>query len=57
MSTVTHPAASAPRDEARLVIQILVDEHSRELGLNRSELVRRCGYKNVSKGIRRLDEL
>jgi hypothetical protein len=33
MSTVTHPAASAPRDEAPLVIQILVDEHSRELGL------------------------
>jgi hypothetical protein len=40
-----------------LAIQVLIDERSRELGLSRSELVQRCGYKNISKGIRRLDEL
>jgi hypothetical protein len=43
--------------ESSLAIQILIDERSRELGLSRSEIVRRCGYKNISKGIRRLDEL
>jgi hypothetical protein len=54
---VTHPTASAPCEEAPLAIQILIDERSRDLGLSRSEVVRRCGYKNISKGVRRLDEL
>jgi hypothetical protein len=43
--------------ESPLAIQILIDERSQQLGLSRSELVRRCGYKNISKGARRLDEL
>jgi hypothetical protein len=34
MSTVTHPAASASSEEARLAIQIIIDERSRELGLS-----------------------
>jgi len=57
MSTVTHPAASARYQEAPLAIQILIDERSLERGLSHSEVVRLCGYKNISKGIRRLDEL
>ena len=40
-----------------MVIQLLIEERSRELGLSRSLLVRQCGYKNIMKGIRRLDEL
>jgi hypothetical protein len=35
----------------------LITERCRELGLSRSELVRRARYKNISKGLRRLDEL
>jgi hypothetical protein len=52
---------SIPKDvgagEAPLAIQILIEDRSQELGLGRSQLVQRCGYKNISKGIRRLDEL
>jgi hypothetical protein len=43
--------------ESPLAIQSLIDGRCRELGVSRSELVGRCGYKNISKGIRRLDEL
>lgn len=43
--------------EPTLSIQDLIDARSRELGLRRSELVRRCGYNNISKGHRMLDEL
>jgi hypothetical protein len=57
MSAETHSAASAPHEEASLALPILIDERRRELRVSRSELARRCGYKNVSKGIRRLDEL
>jgi hypothetical protein len=58
MSTVTRSAGpAAPCEEAPLAIQILIDERCRERDLSRSELVRRCGYKNVSKGLHRLDEL
>jgi hypothetical protein len=57
MPTATDPAASAPRQEAPLAIQILIEDRSRNIGLSRSELVRRCGYKNIAKGIRRLDQL
>ena len=37
-----------------LAIQNLITERCRELGLRRTELVVRCGFKNISKGIRRL---
>ena len=40
-----------------LPIQNLINERCRELGLRRRELVERCGYKNISKGIRRLEQV
>jgi hypothetical protein len=40
-----------------LPIQNLIIERCRELGLRRTELVVRCGYKNISKGLRRLDQV
>jgi hypothetical protein len=40
-----------------LPIEALVQDRCRELGLRPVELVRRCGYKNVSKGLRRLEQL
>ena len=40
-----------------LAIQALILDRCRALGLSRSELARRAGFKNVAKGIRRLDEL
>jgi len=40
-----------------LAIQMLIAGRCRELGLGHGELVRRCGYKNVSKGMRRLGQL
>ena len=40
-----------------LPLSILIRKRSQELGLSRSELVRRCGYKNISKGLRRLDQV
>jgi hypothetical protein len=40
-----------------LAIQTLIENHCRELGLGHGELVRRCDYTNVSKGIRRLGQL
>jgi hypothetical protein len=42
---------------ADLPLTTLIRQRSQELGLSRSELVRRCGYKNISKGIRRLDQV
>ena len=39
-----------------LPLSILIRKRSQELRLNRTELVARCGYKNISKGLRRLDE-
>ena len=41
--------------EEQLPINTLVSNRCRELGLRPVELVRRCGYKNVSKGLRRLE--
>ncbi len=38
-------------------IQSFVDNRLKELGFWRGELVKRCGYKNVSKGVRRLQKL
>jgi hypothetical protein len=38
-------------------IENLIIERCRELGLRPTELVTRCGYKNISKGLRRLDQV
>lgn len=40
-----------------LPLATLITERCRELGLSRSDLITRCGYKNVSKGLRRLDQV
>ena len=40
-----------------LPLQDLIVQRCRELGLGRGELVQRCGYKNISKGIRRLEQI
>ena len=40
-----------------LAIEALVSRRCDELGLSHKELIRRCGYKNVSKGLRRLEQL
>ena len=40
-----------------LTIAGLILERSQALALTRSDLVRRAGFKNVAKGLRRLDEL
>ena len=40
-----------------LPLSILIRKRSQELSLSRSELVARCGYKNISKGLRRLDQV
>ncbi len=40
-----------------LAITVLIVGRSKELGLGRTELVRRAGYANIAKGLRRLDEL
>ena len=38
-----------------LPIKTLISNRCDELSLRPSELVRRCGYKNISKGLRRLE--
>jgi hypothetical protein len=40
-----------------MAIETFVRGRCKELGLSRNELIRRCGYKNISKGLRRLDQL
>ena len=40
-----------------LAIAALIRSRMTELGLSRGELVKRLGYKNVAKGIRRIDVL
>jgi hypothetical protein len=39
----------------QLPIHDLIETQLKRLGIRRSELARRCGFKNVSKGIRRID--
>jgi hypothetical protein len=39
----------------RLRIHDLVETRVKQLGIRRSELARRCGFKNVNKGIRRIE--
>lgn len=36
-------------------IHDLIENQAKRLGLRRSELARRCGFKNVEKGLRRID--
>jgi hypothetical protein len=40
-----------------LAIESLIVDRSTVLGLSRPDLVRRAGYRNLAKGLRRLDEL
>jgi hypothetical protein len=40
-----------------LAIDDLIRSRCRELGLSSVELIRRCGYANLSKGLRRLEQL
>jgi len=46
---VTRPS-SLPIDE-------LISSRSNELGIGPVDVVRRCGYKNIAKGLRRLEDL
>jgi hypothetical protein len=43
--------------ENKLPIHVLIEERKSALGLKASGLAQRCGYANLSKGIRRLNEL
>ncbi len=38
-------------------IQSFIDDRLKELGFRRGELARRCGYANISKGVRRIDRV
>ena len=40
-----------------LAIAALIRSRLTELGLSRGEFVKRLGYKNIAKGIRRIDVL
>ena len=40
-----------------LAIESLIAGRSRVLNLSRPDLMRRASYKNIAKGLRRLDEL
>jgi len=50
----TNPSASSKR---RLLIDELLIERMEQLGLKKSEVVRRWGYSNIGKGLRRLDQI
>src|SRR5712671_3473521 len=41
----------------RLPIHDLVEIRLRELGIRRNEFARRCGFKNIAKGIRRIEAM
>jgi hypothetical protein len=43
--------------EQTLAISALVGRRCKDLGLSDVELVHRCSYKNISKGLRRLEQL
>ena len=45
------------KEQQTLAIEALVRRRCDELGLTQPELIRRCGYQNVSKGLRRLEQL
>lgn len=41
----------------RYPIYDFIDRRLNELDIGRGELARRCGYRNISKGVRRIDQL
>ena len=43
--------------KSNLAIATLIRSRMTELGLTRGELSKRLGYKNIAKGIRRIDVL
>jgi len=43
--------------DEQLPINTLVSSRCKELGLRPVELVHRCGYQNIAKGLRRLEQL
>jgi hypothetical protein len=43
--------------KTQFAIATLIEKRCRELGLRRSEVAARCGYKNLSKGVRRLGQV
>ena len=43
--------------DPELPITALISRRAKELHLRPVELVRRCGYQNITKGLRRLDSL
>jgi hypothetical protein len=49
--------ASSHHLRNRLPNPTLIEERCRELGLRRSEIASRCGYQNLSKGVRRLEQV
>jgi hypothetical protein len=50
-------ANNTPFESEPLAITTLITSRRQELGLTRTQLVKRAGYKNVTKGIRRLEGL
>ena len=50
-------AMASTSESNPLPITTLIMSRCQELGLTRAQLVKRTGYKNVSKGIRRLEEV
>jgi len=38
-------------------VRVFIEARCRELGIRPVELIERCGYGNISKGLRRLDDL
>ena len=45
------------RQPSNLPINDLISSRCNELDIGPVELVRRCGYKNLAKGLRRLEQL
>jgi hypothetical protein len=41
----------------RYPIHELIENRCSELGISRNELAQRCGFKNISKGLRRIDSV
>ena len=48
---------SIAEPQGTLPIEDLIRNQCEGLGLRPTDLVRRCGYQNISKGLRRLEEL
>lgn len=43
--------------DGETAISFLINTRSHTLGISRSELATRCGFKNIVKGLRRLDQV